>query len=85
MYEGGPEKRSSLDSVPQALFFSVLSGKEPVAVIYNTAGESGKIEYRINIVCDSAGVKFLNISLDDFCVTRKNKARFGCSPGFFHE
>lgn len=66
VYEGGLEKRSSLDSVPQALFFSVLSGKEPVAVICNTAGESGKIEDRINLACGAAGVKFLNISLDEF-------------------
>ena len=38
VYEGGLDKRSSLDSLQQALFFSVLTGKRPAVVIYDTDG-----------------------------------------------
>lgn len=33
VWEGGLDKRSSLDSIQQALFFSILTGKEPGVVI----------------------------------------------------
>ena len=36
VYEGGLDKRSSLDSVQQALFFSAVTGKRPAVVIYDT-------------------------------------------------
>ena len=39
VYEGGLDKRSSLDSLQQALFFSVLTGKRPAVVIYDTDGK----------------------------------------------
>ena len=38
VYEGGLDKRSSLDSVQQALFFSHVIGKRPAVVIYDTDG-----------------------------------------------
>ena len=56
--EGGLDKRSSLDSVQQALFFASLTGKKPVVVIYDTDGIEGKIEYRIKIGAAHAGVGF---------------------------
>ena len=59
VYEGGLDKRSSLDSLQQAVFFSVLTGKEPVVVIYDTDGKVGKYEYRIMKACEKVGVKFL--------------------------
>ena len=65
VYEGGldsgldDKKRSSLDSLQQAVFFSVLTGKEPVVVIYDTNGKLDKIEYRIMKACEKVGVKFL--------------------------
>jgi len=59
VYEGGLDKRSSLDSLQQAVFFSVLTGKEPVVVIYDTDGKLGKYEYRIMKACEKVGVKFL--------------------------
>ena len=40
--EGGLDKRSSLDSLQQALFFSVLTGKVPIVVIYDTDGMVGQ-------------------------------------------
>lgn len=59
VYEGGLDKRSSLDSLQQAVFFSVLTGKEPVVVIYDTDGKVGKYEYRIMKACEKVGVKFI--------------------------
>ena len=56
--EGGLDKRSSLDSIQQALFFAFLTGKKPVVVIYDTDGIEGKIEYRIKIGAAHAGVEF---------------------------
>ena len=61
VYEGGLDKRSSLDSLQQAVFFSVLTGKEPVVVIYDTDGKLGKYEYRIMKACEKVGVRFLRV------------------------
>ncbi len=59
VYEGGLDKRSSLDSVQQALFFAWLTGKKPAVVIYATDGRVGKYEHRIEVACEAAGVEFL--------------------------
>lgn len=59
VYEGGLDKRSSLDSVQQALFSSRLTGKRPVVVIYDTDGKMGRYEYRIKAACEKAGVEFV--------------------------
>ena len=58
VWEGGLDKRSSLDSVQQALFFHTLTGKTPGVVIYDTDGQIGKYEYRIKSACVRAGVKY---------------------------
>ena len=58
VYEGGLDKRSSLDSLQQALFFSVLTGKRPAVVIYDTDGKEGQFEYRIRTACQKAGVRY---------------------------
>ena len=55
VYEGGLDKRSSLQ---QALFFSVLTGKRPAMVIYDTDGKEERFEYRIRIACQKAGVSY---------------------------
>ncbi len=59
VYEGGLDKRSSLDSVQQALFFGHLTGKIPAVVIYDTDGVAGKYEHRIRVACEIAGVEFI--------------------------
>lgn len=61
VYEGGLDKRSSLDSLQQAVFYSVLTGKEPVVVIYDRDGKLGKYEYRIMKACEKVGVRFLRV------------------------
>ena len=58
VYEGGLDKRSSLDSLQQALFFSVLTGKRPAVVIYDTDGKEGRFEYRIRTACQAARVRY---------------------------
>ena len=63
--EGGLDKRSSLDSLQQALFFSVLTGKSPVVVIYDTDERIGKYEHRIQVASEKAGVLFLRLYLDN--------------------
>ena len=55
VYEGGLDKRSSLDSVQQALFFSHVTGKRPAVVMYDTDGREGRFEYRIRVACRKAG------------------------------
>ena len=62
--EAGLDKRSSLDSVQQAVFFATLTGKEPVVVIYDTDGKVGKYEYRIKSACDWLGVKYISVSVN---------------------
>ena len=58
VYEGGLDKRSSLDSLQQALFFSALTGKAPAVVIFDTDGREGRFEYRIRTACEKAGVRY---------------------------
>ena len=61
VYEGGLDKRSSLDSVQQALFAASLTGKHPAVVIYDTDGQIGPYEHRIRVACELAGVRFLTV------------------------
>ena len=58
VYEGGLDKRSSLDSLQQALFFSVLTGKRPAVVIYDTDGKEGRFEYWIRSACQKSGIRY---------------------------
>ena len=60
VYEGGLDRRSSLDSVQQALFFSSLTGKRPSIVIFDTDGIEGQYEYRIRIAAELAGVEYVS-------------------------
>ena len=60
--EGGLDKRSSLDSIQQAIFASTLTGKQPAVAIYDSDGNWGKIEHRIQTVAKSLRVKFYWVS-----------------------
>lgn len=60
--EGGLDKRSSLDSIQQAVFASSITGKKPMVAIYDTDGVWGNIEHRIHTVAQQLNVKFLWIS-----------------------
>ena len=57
--EGGRDKRSSLDSVQQVVFASILSGKKPAVAIYDTDGKWGKYEHRIWVVAKELGIRYI--------------------------
>ena len=63
--EGGLDKRSSLDSIQQALFAAHLTGKKPIVVIFDTDETEGRFEFRIRIAAEKAGVRFYRLSLRD--------------------
>ena len=58
VYEVGLDKRSSLDSVQQALFAGSLTGKRPVVVLIDTDAREGPYELRVRTVADLAGVDY---------------------------
>lgn len=60
--EGGLDKRSSLDSIQQAVFASTLTGKKPAVAIYDTNGSWGKYEHRIYSTAKELGIKFFWVS-----------------------
>ena len=57
--EGGKDKRSSLDSIQQAVFASTLSGKKPAVAIYDTDSRWGKYEHRVWAAAKELDVKFI--------------------------
>lgn len=60
--EGGKDSsRCSLDSLQQALFFSHLTGKKPVVVIYDTDDTISPIEYQIQKMCEKVGVEYRRV------------------------
>ena len=60
--EGGLDKRSSLDSIQQAVFASTLSGKEPAVAVYDTDGFWGKYKQRIWNVATELNIKFFGLT-----------------------
>ena len=60
--EGGLDKRSSLDSLQQAIFASTLTGKMPAVALYDTDKVVGKYEHRIIEAATSIGVKVFWVS-----------------------
>lgn len=57
--EGGLDKRSSLDSIQQALFAAAITGKEPAVAIFDTDQQWGKYEHRIWTAAKTIGLKFI--------------------------
>ena len=57
--EGGKDTRSSLDSIQQAVFASVLTSKKPAVVIYDTDGVWGKYEHRVYTAAKKLDIKFI--------------------------
>ena len=58
VWEAGLDKRSSLDSLQQAIFAASLTGKKPAIVIFDRDGQIGKYEYRISTAAKAAGVRY---------------------------
>lgn len=57
--EGGLDKRSSLDSIQQALFASSQTGKKPAVAIYDTDSIWGVYEHRIWVAAKAVNIKFI--------------------------
>jgi hypothetical protein len=62
--EVGLDKRSSLDSVQQALFAAAMTGKAARVVLIDTDGREGRFEYRIKTAAQAAGVAYSAIPVD---------------------
>jgi len=62
--EVGLDKRSSLDSVQQALFAAHLTGKTPVVALVDTDGREGPYELRIKTAARLAGVQYTTYKID---------------------
>ena len=60
--EGGLDKRSSLDSIQQAVFAATLADKMPAVAIYDTDGQWGKYEHRIWQATEKLDIRFIWIS-----------------------
>ena len=57
--EGGLDRRSSLDSIQQAIFASSLAKKEPAIAMYDTDNFWGPYEHRIWTVANELEIKFI--------------------------
>ena len=57
--EGGLDKRTSLDSIQQAIFASSITGKSPGVAIYDTDGGWGKFEHRVWQVAKMLSIRFI--------------------------
>ena len=57
--EGGLDKRSSLNSIQQAVFASTIVDRKPAVAIYDTDGVWGKYEHRIWVAAKELGVRFI--------------------------
>ncbi len=62
--EIGLDKRSSLDSLQQAHFAAILTGKLPKIIIVDTDGRVGRWETRIRATAQATGVAFERMSDD---------------------
>lgn len=60
--EGGLDKRSSLDSIQQAVFAASLTDKSPAVAIYDTDGQWGKYEHRIWQAAQKLNIRFIWVS-----------------------
>ena len=65
VYEVGFDgKRSSFDSLHQAIFAAHLTGKLPAIVIIDTDGQVEPVEYQVRTVAQATGVCFLSTDKD---------------------
>lgn len=61
---GFDAKRSSMDSLHQALFAAAQTGKLPMVVIIDTNGVEENVEYQVETVSRAANVSFLTVDKD---------------------
>lgn len=59
VYEGGLNKRSSLDSIQQALFFAAITGKKPAIVLHKSKQLNDKYKFRIQKAAEKIKLKLV--------------------------
>ncbi|WP_085878490.1 hypothetical protein [Roseisalinus antarcticus] len=64
---GFDDKRSSNDSLHQALFSANLTGKLPMIVIIDTNGFEENVQYQIETVARMTGVSYMTVT-EDFLI-----------------
>lgn len=64
---GFDAKRSSQDSIHQALFAAELTGKQPMVVLIDTNGVEEPVQYQVETVAHRLGVAY-DIVQEDFLV-----------------
>lgn len=64
---GFDDKRSSQDSLHQALFAAEMSGKLPMIVIIDTNGIEENVQYQVETVARAVGVSYLTVT-EDFLI-----------------
>jgi hypothetical protein len=57
-------RRSSLDSIHQALYAAELTGKLPMVVVIDTNGVEENVEFQLRTVARAAGVSYLTVDKD---------------------
>lgn len=62
--EVGWDSRSALDSVQQAQFAALLTGKRPEVMLIDTDGRIGAYEHRIRAVAAATRTRFSTVSRD---------------------
>ena len=72
---GFDNKAASRDSVHQAVFAAILTGKEPMVVVLDTDGVVGRYEFEIRKVAEDLGVQYGVCKYDFY-------RALGCNRGF---
>lgn len=62
--EFGYDKRTSQDSVHQAVFAAIQTGKIPMVVLIDTDGEEGRWEQEMRLVTDRLGIEYHSCHLN---------------------
>jgi hypothetical protein len=57
-------RRSSYDSVHQAIFYGYLTEREPMVILVDTDGEEDNTEYQVRTVAQALGVDYRVYDLD---------------------
>ena len=64
VYEVGLDRRSSFDSVHQALMANLLTGKTPYIIVIDTNGMEDRFEYQIRMTACRAGIGYYAVDKD---------------------
>jgi len=64
VFEIGLDRRSSIDSIHQAIFAAHLTGKAPAVLMIDTDGREDQFEYQVRTVAAAMGIEYSVIDKD---------------------